>query len=191
MRGQLAWGNVYWTGPATGPARARYPCHGPAAQPLLTALFTRKVKQARAHRAARLDASRDGIVNYLPAKLFGEEWRAFHEKGPSRLGGIARQQGPVLSSKRLCWLSHPTAATAAAIALTGMERTMCQLAMAQRRLEECCLLVAYGAYAFVCANQLFLPAVVTTIASERAALCGGLGCSLTAGGLFCLACSAC
>lgn len=32
-----------------------------------------RMKRARAHRAARLDAARDSIANYLPVKLYGAE----------------------------------------------------------------------------------------------------------------------
>lgn len=42
-------------------------------QPFMTVVFAYNLKRANAYRAARLDVSRDGIRNYLPAKLYGGE----------------------------------------------------------------------------------------------------------------------
>ena len=50
----------------------RSPRHPPA-QPWLNSLFSKGLHKAGAFRASRLNISRDGLVNFLPTKLFGAE----------------------------------------------------------------------------------------------------------------------
>ena len=57
----------------TSPLPASSSC--PSPQVWLSSIFGRCFKRARVQRAARLDAVRDGIVNYLPAKLYAAEGR--------------------------------------------------------------------------------------------------------------------